>query len=114
MTFPLPGGAGPGGPPPSISLPGSGGGAPGSDAGPSDPDSGSVTAKLKQALKLVQDAAALEGDDTDAASLSAIAASIHKAIANEQGLVDKAMGSGPGVKLVRKAAAGAGGPVGGY
>ena len=107
----------PGGPPPSIQIPGAGPAGPGpgagSDAGPGDPDAGSVTSKLKKALALVQSAASQEGDDQDAASLSKIAADIHKAIAAEQALTDSAMGAGPGVKLVRKAAAGAGSQ-GGY
>ena len=100
--------------PAAINIGGPNHGAPADPEGPGDGDKGDVTGMLRQALKLVQQAAAAEGDDQDAASISAIAASIHKAIANEQGLVDKAMGAGPGVKLVRKASAGAGGPVGGY
>lgn len=122
MPFPQPGG--PSAAPPAINIGGPNHGAPagpppglggaGPQNGPGDPDSGSVTDKLRQALKLVQSAAAAEGDDQDAASITAIAASIHKAIANEQGLVDKAMGAGPGVKLVRKASNGQGGSVGGY
>lgn len=121
MTFPIPGAqAGP--PPSAIQIGGPNHGQPapppGADTdapeGAGDGDKGDVTGMLRQALKLVQSAAAAEGDDQDAAAISAIAASIHKAIANEQGLVDKAMGAGPGVKLVRKAAAGAGGAVGGY
>ncbi len=108
MTFPVPS---PSGPPPSISVGGPPPGA-GSDAGPNDPDAGSVTQKLKKALTLVQSAAAQEGDDQDAASLSKIAADIHKAIAAEQALTDQALGGGPGVKLVRKAAAGAGSQAG--
>ena len=103
---PPPGGPGLGGPP--------GGPPPGPDGpGPGDPDSGSVTGMLKQAMKLVLQAAELEGDDADTASIHDIAAKISKAIAAEQQLTDSAMGAGPGVKLVRKAAAGAG-PQGGY
>jgi hypothetical protein len=117
MSQMLPPIGGPSGAPAAISIGGPNHGLPAPPAPPagaSDADSGSVTDKLRQALKLVQSAAAQEGDDQDAAAITAIAASIHKAIANEQGLVDKAMGGGPGVKLVRKASAGAGGSVGGY
>lgn len=101
-----PAGPGLGGPAPSaIQIGGPNHGQPVQD-GPGDPDSGGVVAKLKAALKLLQDAANLEGDDVDAGNLHTIAASIAKAIGAEQGLADKAMGAGPGVKLVRKATGG--------
>jgi hypothetical protein len=95
----------------------SGGGAPGgppaAQNGPGDPDSGNVVSLLKQALQLVQKAGNAEKDDGDAAGIHAIAASIAKQIGNEQGLVDKAMGAGPGVKLVRKSAPAGGSGYGG-
>src|SRR5215468_3085413 len=104
MSSMFPGG---GGSPSAINIGGPAHGSPAdSDSGPGDSDSGSVTDKLKKAMSLMQAAAAQEADDQDAAALTKIVSLIHTAIANEQGLVDKAMGAGPGVKLVRKASAG--------
>lgn len=85
----------------------------GAQNGPGDPDSADVVGLLKQALQLVQKAGNAEKDDADAAGIHAIAANIAKQIGNEQGLVDKAMGAGPGVKLVRKSAPGGGSGYGG-
>lgn len=113
-SIPLGGPGGPGGPGAGPGGPlGAGPGGPSAN-GPGDPDSGTVTDLLKKALKLVDQAATNEQDPTDEAAVRSIAQSISKVIANEQGLVDKAMGAGPGVKLVRKAAGGGAPSGGGY
>lgn len=92
-------------PPPSIQIPGSGGGPGGPGGAPSggDPDAGDVTSLLKQALALVNQAAAAEKDDIDASQIHQLAAALSKQIAAEQQLTDSVMGAGPGVKMVRKA-----------
>ena len=100
FSLPAPGPPGPG---PGGLGAGPGGPSGGSDAGPGDPDAGDVASKLRKALALVQSAAQQEKDDADASSITAIAASIHKAIANETGLADKVMGGGDGAKMIRKA-----------
>jgi len=105
-----PDGPGPGGPPPGLAAALAGGP---DDAGPGDPDASHVTGLLRQALTLVQQAARLEADDTDAASLSDIAARIHKAISAEQAGKDAALGAGPAVKMLRKASSPGGAPRGG-
>lgn len=94
-----------GGPPPSISL---GGGAPpappAEDAGSSDP-----LALMREALDKTRKAADAEPDDEDQALLEKIGADIAKYLAAQQKLTDSAIGAGPGVKLVRKAAGGGAG-----
>lgn len=93
-----------GGPPASISL---GGGAPpppAEDAGPSDP-----LALMREALDKTRKAADAEPDDEDQALLEKIGADIAKYLAAQQKLTDSAIGAGPGVKLVRKAAGGGAG-----
>lgn len=123
----IPGGpGGPGGPPGGPGGPGGPPGGPGGgpvadalddDSTPPDSDASQVTSLLRQALLNVQKAARLEADDADAASLSKIAADLHKAISMEQTNNDALSGAGPAVKALRKARplpgpAGGGGPPG--
>lgn len=81
-----------------------GGGEAADQGGKGDPRQ--VVALAKRALLLVQQVATMEGDDADAAVWHKIGAQIAAQIGNEQRLVDKAMGAGPGVKLVRKSVGG--------
>ena len=99
---------GPGGPPPSISLPGGPpGGGPPAGGEPTGPEG--LVAKARKLLSGVRELAELEPDDEDQAALDKIAADISKYIAAQQKLTDSALGAGPGVKLVRKAAGNSGG-----
>lgn len=114
-------------PPPRIALGGGGPAGPGGPPmGPSGPPQGAqpdvdpqaVKTSLQAAIKNLQDAQTAEGDDADAAAISQIIAKIHTMVGAHQGLVDQAMGAGPGVKLIRKTTprggAGGGGAGGGY
>lgn len=97
-------GMGAGAPPaPSISLPGAPEEAPPQESSSSDP-----LELMRQALETTRKAAAAEPDDEDQAMLEKIGADISKYIAAQQKLTDSAMGAGPGVKLVRKAAGNSG------
>jgi hypothetical protein len=81
-------------PPPSISVNGG--------DSPQGGDDANVVSLLKQALDLVNQAAAAEKDDIDTAAIHKIAVGISSQIAAEQKLTDDVMGAGPGVKMVRK------------
>lgn len=99
--------------PDTIDLPGQGGpgGAPGGppQQGGGSQGGGNPVELLRQALDLVRQAALAEPDDEDQANLEKIGASIAQQIATDQKLRDQATGAGPGAKLVRKVAQGAGG-----
>jgi hypothetical protein len=87
-------------------MPGVPGGAPGAEGGAGaqgGPDMPGVKKALQAAMDNLSQAAQLEGDDADAATISQIIAKVHSLIAGHQQLADQAMGAGPGVKLVRKA-----------
>lgn len=90
--------------PPTITIPDAG------SAGPTGGGGGNPVELLRQALSLVRQAAEAEPDDEDQAALEKIGASIAQQIATDQKLRDTATGAGPGAKLVRKVARGAGGP----
>lgn len=92
-----------GGPAPSISL---GGGAP--PAPPADAAGGDPLELMRKALENTRKAAVAEPDDEDQALLEKIGADIAKYLAAQQKLTDSALGAGPGVKLVRKAAGNSG------
>lgn len=93
-----------GGAPPSIQIPGGDGGEPPApDAGGGDP-----MKMMRDALEMTRKAAAAEPDDEDQALLEKIGADIAKYLAAQQKLTDSALGAGPGVKLVRKAAGNSG------
>jgi hypothetical protein len=100
-------------PPPGLGGPGAGpAGPPGGGGGlPGRPDSPKVTDLIQQAADLLQQAIGLEKDPEDKAMLADLFAKAHKFAGSQQKLVDSAVGAGPGVKLVRKAAPG--GPSGG-
>ncbi len=96
-----------GAPAPSITL---GGGAPpappaesGGSEWPSDP-----VALARKLLEGTRKLAEIEPDDEDQAAIEKLGADISKYIAAQQKLTDSAMGAGPGVKLVRKAAGNSG------
>lgn len=91
-----------GAPAPSITL---GGGAP---PEPTSGSGGDPAELMRKALETTRQAAAAEPDDEDQALLEKIGADIAKYLAAQQKLTDSAMGAGPGVKLVRKAAGNSG------
>jgi hypothetical protein len=74
-----------------------------------DNDPSSVKANLQKAIEALRAAEDAEGDDTDAAAIAQIVAKIKTMIAAGQGLEDKVMGGGPGVKMIRKSGPSAGG-----
>ncbi len=97
-----------GGPPPSIPLPGGGdpGAGGGGQPGPDTPD---VEQAVQDAIDSLGQALDGENDPPDKATLAKIIADLHKFLGDQQNLLDKAVGAGPGAKIVRKAA---GGPTG--
>lgn len=108
--------AGQGGDAPTGPMPGVPGGSPGAEGGagaqPDGPDMPGVKKALQAATDNLMQAAQLEGDDADKATIMQLVAKVHSLVAGHQQLADQAMGAGPGVKLVRKA--GSNGAGGGY
>lgn len=102
---------GPAGPPPSaIQIGGPNHGAPAPPPG-MDADGDAPVKNFKAALAdLAADAteaAGLATDPKDKADIATIAAKIHTIIAGHQADEDSVMGGGPGVKVMRRAQAGA-------
>lgn len=93
-------------PPARIPIGGGGPMGPGAPQAPPaaapDVDPAAVKTSLSAAVKNLTDAADAEGDDADAATIHTLIAKIKTMIGAHQGLVDQAMGAGPGVKLIRK------------
>lgn len=105
-------------PPPRIPLPGGPQGGPA--AGPQGdaaqaPDSAAVKQHVMNAIRELRAAEDAEGHDPDAAILANAVAILRKFVGAQTDLGDQAMGAGPGIKLVRKNAAGgpSAGPSGG-
>jgi hypothetical protein len=111
-----PAAAGPAAPPSHIPIPGAAAGGPGDNAGVPGPDNPKVEQLVTQATDLLRQAVNLEHDPPDKAFLSDLVARAHKFLGDQQALVDKATGAGPGAKLVRKATppTGGGQGIGGY
>jgi hypothetical protein len=91
------GGGGPARPP---------GGPPAGGGHPGAPDSPKVRQLVDQAAQLLRQAEDLESDVEDKAMLADLVARLRKFTGSQQAMIDKAIGAGPGVKLVRKANAG--------
>lgn len=102
--------------PPTIEIPGLGGGGPGMPPGGPEsapPGGGEDPISLvQQAAELIRQAIGLEPDHEDKLQLEKLTTGAQQYIASQQQLVDTATGAGPGAKLVRKASSGGGG--GGY
>lgn len=84
---------------------GQGAGAPASGGKPG-PDSQQVRDLIQQAIDSLRQAEELEGDAADQALIAKAVADLRGFIGNQQKMEDTAMGAGPGVKLMRKNAAG--------
>ncbi len=84
-------GAPPAGPEPAPAAP--------ADQGGGDEDPVDL---MKQALDLVRRALAVEKDEEDVLMLEKTTTQIQQYIANDQKMVDTAMGTGPGHKALRK------------
>lgn len=66
-------------------------------------------ALLDDALELIRQAIAVEPDDEDKLTLEKATTLLQQVKASNQKLTDQAMGAGPGVKYLRKAAQASGG-----